>query len=356
MPEVPAGEFVLFSRAPSSTPGGLMIIGRFTARAILFFLCSWIWSQPFHAVAQERIKIAYSSADASNFVWYAALDTGFYKKNGLEVDLIFIPSSTTSVSSVVAGDVQVANNSGGAVANAVVGGASLVMTACYINTLPYELVVHESIKSAEDLKGKSVGISRVGSASDVAARALVKGLGLEPVKDVPILQVGGAPERAAAFRTGRIAGFPSPPGIIHLAKGMPHRILISTADFQKRFDFPYICSTTTKSFLTAHRDTVRRITMALIEATQFLKTRKEESKKLIAKYSRQNNTAYLESSYVAVAKLHDRVPLVTREGTEVQIKEALARKPGASLRVEDLVDDSIVRELEKNGFIDKLYK
>ena len=96
--------------------------------------------------------------------------------------------------------------------------------------------------------------------------------------------------------------------------------------------------------------------MALIEATQFLKTRKEESKKLIAKYSRQNNTAYLESSYVAVAKLHDRVPLVTREGTEVQIKEALARKPGASLRVEELVDDSIVRELEKNGFIDKLYK
>jgi hypothetical protein len=59
---------------------------------------------------------------------------------------------------------------------------------------------------------------------------------------------------------------------------------------------------------------------------------------------------------VAVAKLHDRVPLVTREGTEVQIKEALARKPGASLRVEELVDDSIVRELEKNGFIDKLYK
>jgi len=230
------------------------------------------------------------------------------------------------------------------------------MTACYINTLPYELVVHESIKSAEDLKGKSVGISRVGSASDVAARALVKGLGLEPVKDVPILQVGGAPERAAAFRTGRIAGFPSPPGIIHLAKSMPHRILISTADLQKRFDFPYICSTTTKGFLTAHRDTVSRITMALIEATQFLKTRKEESKKLIAKYSRQNNTAYLESSYVAVAKLHDRVPLVTREGTEVQIKEALARKPGASLRVEELVDDSIVRELEKNGFIDKLYK
>jgi NitT/TauT family transport system substrate-binding protein len=306
--------------------------------------------------AQERLKIAYSSAEGSNFVWFAALDTGFYKKHGLDVELIFIPSSTTAVSSVVAGDIQLANNSGGAVANAAVAGANLVVTACYINTLPYELIVQENIKSAEELKGKSVGISRVGSASDVAARALVRGLGLEPVKDVPILQVGGAPERAAAFRTGKIAGFPSPPGIIHLAKGMPYRILISTADFKKRFDFPYICSTTTKGFLATRRDTIRRATMALVEATRFLKTNKDGSKKLIAKYSRQNSPEYLEASYDAMVKLHERVPLVTRDGMDVQIKEALSRKPGASLKVDDLVDDSIVRELEKSGFIDKVYK
>jgi len=179
---------------------------------------------------------------------------------------------------------------------------------------------------------------------------------LEPVKDVPILQVGGAPERAGAFRGGRIAGFPSPPGIIQLAKGMPHRVLISTADFQKRFDFPYICATTTKPFLSSRRDTVKRVIMSLIEATHFFKTRKEESKRILAKYNRQNNPAYLESAYVTVAKLYDRVPLVTRDGMAVQIKDALARKPGSSLRVEDIVDDSIVRELEKNGFIDKIYK
>ena len=96
--------------------------------------------------------------------------------------------------------------------------------------------------------------------------------------------------------------------------------------------------------------------MALIEATHFLKTRKQDTMKFIAKYTRQNNPQFLESSWAANVKLHDRVPLVTREGTEVQIKEALARKPGATLRVEDIVDDSIVRELEKTGFIDKVYK
>jgi len=308
------------------------------------------------SAAQERVKIAYSSADASNVVWFTALDTGIYRKHGLDVELIFIQSSTMSVSTLVSGDIQVANSSGGAVASAVVAGANLVMTACYINTLPYELVVQESVKSVEDLRGKSVGISRVGSASDVAARVLIKGLGLEPVKDVPIMQVGGPSERAAAFRTGKIIGFPSPPGTIHLAKGMPHRIMISTADFQKRFDFPYICSTTTKSYLSSNRETMRKLTMALIEATHFLKTRKQETMKLIAKYTRQNDPQFLEASWAANVKLHDRVPLVTREGTEVQIKEALARKPGATLRVEEIVDDSIVRELEKSGFIDKIYK
>ena len=308
------------------------------------------------AWSQEKIRLAHSALESSNAVWYVAQDRGFYKKTGLDVDLLFIPSTTTSVSSLVAGDVQVANASGGGVANAVVAGADLVMVSCYLNSLPYELVVNESIKSAEELKGKSIGISRVGSASDVAARALIRGLGLEPDKQVLIMQVGGPAERAASFRTGRIAGFPSPPGIIHLAKGMPFRILISTADFQKRFDFPYICATTTKSFLSRQRETVKKVLMAHIEATQFFKTHKEETKKMISKYSRISNEAYLEAAYLATAKLYDRVPLVTRTGVETQIKEAVSRKPSVNLRFEDMVDESIVRELEKSGFIDKVYR
>jgi NitT/TauT family transport system substrate-binding protein len=307
-------------------------------------------------LAQEKVRLSHSALESSNAVWYLAQERGFYKKNGLDAELLFIPSTTTSVSSLVAGDVHVANASGGGVASAVVAGANLVMVACYLNSLPYELVVSESIKAPEDLKGKSIGISRIGSASDVAARALIRGLGMEPDKQVLIMQVGGPAERAASFRTGRIAGFPSPPGIIHLTKGMPFRILISTADFQKRFDFPYICATTTKSYLSRQRETVKKVVMAHIEATQTFKAHKEETKKIISKYSRITNEDYLEAAYTASAKLYDRVPLVTRSGVETQIKEATSRKPGAQLRFEIMVDESIVRELEKNGFIYKVYK
>lgn len=324
---------------------------RFLGGTLLFFNSVF----PQAVSGQEKVRLSHSALESSNAVWYIAQDRGYYKKNGLDADLIFISSTTISVTSLMAGDVDVANASGGAVASAVLAGADLLLVACYLNSLPYELIAQESIKSAEDLKGKSIGISRLGSASDVAARVLIKGLGLEADKQVTILQVGGPTERAASFRTGRIAGFPAPPGVIHLTQGMPFRILISTADFQKRFDFPYICATTTRSFLSRRRETVKRVVMAHIEAMQFFKTRKEESKKIISKYSRITNEGYLEDAYTASAKLYDRVPLVTRAGVETQIQEAAGRKPGTRLRFEDMADDSIVRELDKSGFIDKVY-
>jgi NitT/TauT family transport system substrate-binding protein len=308
------------------------------------------------ASAQEKIRLSHSALETSNAVWFIAQDLGYYKKHGLDSELLFIPSTTTSLTSLLAGDMHVANVSGGAVASAVLAGAQIALVACYLNSLPYELIVHESIKSAEELKGKSIGISRLGSASDVAARALLRGLNLEPDKQVPIMQVGGSSERAAAFRAGRIAGFPSPPGVIHLTKGMPHRILISTADFKQRFEFPYICAATTKAYMQKNRETVKKVIMAHIEAVQFVKTRKDESKKIMAKYARTNNEDYVEAAYTASAKLYDVVPSVTRPGVDVQIKEATSRKPGAQLRFEDMVDESIVRELEKSGFIDKVYK
>jgi NitT/TauT family transport system substrate-binding protein len=306
--------------------------------------------------AQDKMVISYSSIDAPNANWYIAQEIGLYKKYGVNAESIFISSSTTNVTSLVAGSVKIGNISGGAIANAAVGGANLTVVGSFINTLPYELIVHESIKSPQALKGKSLGISRVGSSSDVAARVFLKALGLEPDKDVAILQVGGSPERAAAFRTGKIAAFTSPPGTIQLAKGMPHRVMMSMSDLQKRFPFPYVCATIMKSWLASNRDTVKRVMMALIDGTHFFKTRKEESKKIFAKYSRQNNEAYLETAYNDIAKLFERVPLMNREGMEIQIKEALARKPGTTFRVEDILDESIVMELQKEGFIDRIYK
>src|SRR5512134_3021779 len=138
--------------------------------------------------AQDKIRIAYSSTDTLNQLWTIPLETGFYKKNGLDVDMVYIGSTTVGISAIVAQDISIGNAAGSGVANANVRGADTVSVGCMINVLAYELVVLDSIKSAEDLKGKAIGISRFGSVSDVAARELLKGLGLRPMDDVKILQ------------------------------------------------------------------------------------------------------------------------------------------------------------------------
>ena len=171
---------------------------RLLSAVLFFFIGGW----PLAAPSQDKIKIAYSSTDTLNQIWTIPQEIGLYKKNGLDVELVYIGSTTVGVSAIMAQDIQVGNAAGSGVANANVRGADTVSVGCTINVLAYELVVLDSVKTAEDLKGKSIGISRFGSVSDVAARELLKGLGLRPMDDVKILQVGGAaeplPDSAAA--------------------------------------------------------------------------------------------------------------------------------------------------------------
>jgi ABC-type nitrate/sulfonate/bicarbonate transport system substrate-binding protein len=321
--------------------------------AVLLWLTA---SAPPDSGAQEKIRIAYSSTDTLNQIWTVGQDAGFYKKHGLDVDLVYIGSTTVGIAAIMAQDIHVGNAAGSGVANANVRGAETISVACAVNVLAYELVVLDSIKSAEDLKGKSIGISRFGSVSDVAARELLKGLGLRPMEDVKILQIGGASERAAGFSRGVIAGFPSPPGNVHLIPGgLPHRVLANMADLKKPYPLPFICAVTTKSYLAKNRSVVKRVVMALIEAAHYFKTNKDGTQKIIAKYLRGANKAYLDSAYESTVKILERVPYTTREGMKIQLDDALKQAPGSKVTVDSLIDDSIVRELEKEGFIEKVY-
>jgi ABC-type nitrate/sulfonate/bicarbonate transport system substrate-binding protein len=123
--------------------------------------------------------------------------------------------------------------------------------------------------------------------------------------------------------------------------------LASMGDLKKPYPLPFICAVTTKSYLAKNRSTVKRVVMALIEATQFFKTNKEAAQKIIAKYLRGANKAYLDSAYQSTAKIIERVPYTTREGMQIQLDDALKQAPGSKVTVDSLIDDSIVRELEK---------
>jgi ABC-type nitrate/sulfonate/bicarbonate transport system substrate-binding protein len=331
---------------------------KFYARLTLLSIAlhSLIFGAPAAGRAQDKIKVAYSSTDTLNQIWTIAQDAGFFKKNGLDVDLVYIGSTTIAIAAIVAQDIQVGNAAGSGVANAAVRGADAISVGCVINVLAYELVVLDSIKSPEDLKGKAIGISRFGSVSDVAARELLKGLGLRPMEDVKILQVGGAAERAAGFSRGVIAGFPSPPANVFLIPGgLPHRVLADMADLKKPYQLPFICAVTTKSYLAKNRSVVKRVVMSLIEASHYFRTNKDGAQKIVAKHLPGANKPYLDSSYESTLKILERVPYTTREGMKIQLDDALKKAPASKVTVDDLIDDSIVRELEKEGFIDRVY-
>jgi NitT/TauT family transport system substrate-binding protein len=309
-----------------------------------------------HAGSQERLSVSYAALGGPNSIWNIAKEAGFYRKRGLDVEVVYIASTTLSAAAVLSGHIQVGMVAGNGVINSAAAGADLVSVACFVNVLDYELVVQASIKSAESLKGKSIGISRFGSVTDVAARAFLTELKLRPGEDVTLRQIGGAAERAAAFKRGAVAGFLSSAGSIQLlGENLPHTILIRTADLKNPPPFPWICAVTTKNYLTKTRDNVKKIVMALIEATHFFKTRKEETKKIMGKYFPTANAAYLEDNYGSTIRILEQVPLVTRPGMENLIKETRKTNPTIKVAVDDIVDDTIVRELEREGFIKSLY-
>ena len=161
-----------------------------TARGLLFLVYFALFAVD-NPSAQEKLTVSYSSIDAPSANWYIAQEKGLYKKHGLDVESIFIPASSTNVAVLVAGQLKFGNGTGGTIASAAVSGAPLVAVACFMNTLPYELIVQDSIKTKEQLKGKSVGISRIGSSSDVIARVFLKYLGLEPDKASFLMELRG---------------------------------------------------------------------------------------------------------------------------------------------------------------------
>jgi ABC-type nitrate/sulfonate/bicarbonate transport system substrate-binding protein len=145
------------------------------------------------------------------------------------------------------------------------------------------------------------------------------------------------------------------PGSLHLlGKAVPHKVLASMADRPKPPAFPWICASTTKKFMSRNRDAAKRFVMALAEAKRYFKTDKTGTQKIMAKYHGTANQAYLDDAYRTTAKIIERTPYVTHEGMKIQLEQARATDRSSKLTVEDVVDDSIVREIEKEGFIDRV--
>ncbi len=310
------------------------------------------------APAQERrtLRAAYTSFSGNMAPLWAARDGGYFKKYGLDIDLISMPSGNEGMNALIAGELEFLAIAGSTTATAAVGGASVVALATTIDRLVTSLFVSPEIKRPEDLKGKSVGISRFGTSIDTAARMALQHFNLDPVKDVTIVQIGAVASNLAALRGGRIQGaILTYPSMVQ-ARHEGFRDLLDTASL----GIPYASTgiTVRRNFLQQRREVATAYVKAIVEGIARLKRDRPFALGVLGKYLRTNDREVLEETYdVSVTKYLRKVPLPTAEAFRSVIEELAQVNPRAKGQdPRKFYDDSIVRELEKSGFIDALYR
>lgn len=304
----------------------------------------------------QRIKSAYTALSANQLQIWIAQDEKLFEKHGLDVDLTYIATSAIAMPSLLAGEIPVmAGNPGSQIISAGVGGADAVIVGVLFNTAPFYLMVSPSIQRPEDLKGKTLGVSRYGSLTDTVTRFALRKMGLEPVRDVAILQVGGVAEILAAMRTGNIAGG---------AMGSPTDLQAREAGFKEMMDvgaagFPYPINSvaTTRSYIRSNRDVVSGFMRAMIEASYVYKTNKTRSMEILGKYTKTEDKKILDSSYEAYVGKVEKVPYPSREAMQAAVDEvAITNEKAKGIDPETFVDRQIIKQIEDSGFIKQLYK
>ena len=323
-----------------------------------FFLTLFLVISSGQVAAQklEKMRVGYNAITGSNSALWISKEAGLTAKNGLDVEFIYIESGSRITQAMLAGDLRLGNTGSGSSIQARAKGADTVIILSVMPTLPFQVVARPEIKKPEDLRGKKFAISTFGSTTDFGARFFLEKAGLKAGKDVAVLQAGGQSTRLTALKQGAVDATLLGAPTLLVAKQLGLHILADLVDMGFHYDYGSIA--TTRSFIESNRDAVRRFVRAYVEGVHYFKTHPEESKKIMARYLRENEPAVLEETYAYYAEKTATTPYPTREGIEPVINQVLAASKGekTKLTFEDVADQSFVRELDHTGFIQSLYR
>jgi NitT/TauT family transport system substrate-binding protein len=300
----------------------------------------------------KRIAAGYSAVSATQTGFYIAKDAKLFEKYGLFVDPVYVPGGSRMAQAIIAGEFPLAL-AGGNIVNVNLAGGDIVIIGGVVNVPSFYLFVQPAIKRNEDLKGKALGVTRYGASTDVSLRAYLKKYGLEPDRDVKILQMGGQPEIVAGMQAGVVQGgiLSSPADFRAKRSGF-----VMLANFAKEgIDYPTTSVVSTRSTIKKDRDTVKRFLMAYSEAVDLLFRDKELAMKVIGKWTRTQDRETLESSYEYATNFIERPPRLPFKATENIVASMADTDPRAKdHKAEEFLDPSIYNELEKSGFFKSL--
>ena len=310
---------------------------------------------PNFAVAQKLNTAYISTTPGTSTVIQVAKETRLFDKNGIDATVIFISGSVRGIQAILAGEIPIGEGGGPGLASARLAGGDVVAIAGNINVLPYYLVSHPSIKKAEDLKGKIGGTHIAGTTAEFALKVGLKRIGLEPAKDVSLRVIGGAIDRMVALQKGIVQFTVVTEAGKAIAEKLGYPTVVDMAALQ--IPFPQNGVYTSTKLIRENPDIVRRYMRAYTEAIHFFKTRKEDTIKIMSKYSRLDDRKTLDESWDWHAKFIPEAPYPPVEGYQLILQDMAATNPkAAQANAKDLVDVRFVKELEDSGFIKNLYK
>jgi ABC-type nitrate/sulfonate/bicarbonate transport system substrate-binding protein len=303
--------------------------------------------QAFAGEAQkgERLRIAYASVTGNRISLWAAQDVGFFARQGFQAELIFIASSSMGVPALIAGEFPMFSGSPETAAQAAVSGINLVIIASNEPT-QYKLIVQPTIKKAEELKGKKVGIDRIGGSSYYATRRMLEKVGLKP-QDVEFLQVaGGGSQRVAAFHSGILAAVVTTIERFERAK-VPYHVLADALSLGVRIIGSSVI--TSRTFRDRNRDILLRFIRALVEASHWTKNPKNRDGvlKVFRRNLRIDDPAVLDLNYRLYVDPLPLFPYTNMEDLRSNLSDLAESNPKLrELKLSELVDNSFVQRVE----------
>lgn len=306
--------------------------------------------------AAERVRIAYSSISGAYAGIWVAHDAGLFAKEGLEDQIIFIPSATQLAQVLVAGDVDIASLGGGPVMAASLSGAELKVIGNNVNKLIFSIHAKSEVKSIEDLRGKRIAVSRFGSSADIAARTALRKFNLDPTKDVNLLQLGTMSNMFGALKSGAVEASVVSPPTQFLSEKMGFKEIVSITEMDLAYPNPSMA--VAGDLIRKKPDLIDRFMRAYVRGIHRARNDKESTIKTLAKYTAITDTAILSRSYdFYMSKVLERAPYINMQGMQNALDDVARTVPAAkNAKPEQFVDLRFLDRLEKSGLLKELYK
>ena len=305
-------------------------------------------------VAQEKIRVGQGAISLQSGLMYIAQDRGLFTKYGLVSEIIYIPGGSTNVQVLVSGSLDLSQLSGAPGVAANLEGADLVYFLGLLDKLNYQLITRPEIKSVEQLKGKKFGVSRFGSSADFGMRALLKRLGVDPVKEATILQIGDEPARIAAIKSGNIDGTVANAPFGIEAERLKLNVIADSVNMNIPFFNTGLLGS--KRYMDKQEAKVLNFLRAYLEAIKVMKTEKEYSVKAFAKFTRVQNLKAIQEGYDYFNNQLQPVPYPSVDAMQAVVAQIAETNPKArGIDAKAYVNDRYLKRLEEEGFVKRIW-